>query len=656
MGAVQLKTLFASALVIALSAPAQADWRLCFPNSSTAPNVADGSPFENPGSITPGSAPQLEQPWRTAFRFVNPNGLADDDGTDSPDAAFSGVRSGSDVYLAIEVEGSVVDNSDSILLAFDPQRSGNNRPFFKIEVQPNADAYTPASNPHAAQLVRVWNSAHLNGGSAGTVNWDGVTAVDSGHGITANVWLKDQESWTVELKIPGSSTLGAALNAANASIFGLYVNIMPCGPGEENTECAEYPWPPDTPLIMGDFWKTTPAVATWGLATINAAWGCGGVSVTKVKTQNTPDNQVTLNADNQLTAEITNTMTNGEGTPAVANGVTARYEWAYYGISGPQQWNLAATAGPTTVPANAVGFGLSATWPVNLTPPSGAHPCMRVVLDAAGDDPVVFINRTIQRNMVFRTASAVEVEANIDLRHIRFAPGVEPRLELEATTKALFLPKGASSALAQFGLRPQAAKPTAQFVKLHRAFVSTGQFVDVKHKDGSVEHCQLRRSVGGFGLVLHHVLARPHLIEKWQTMAPKLLDPDIFKRMEALDVALQPVRQQVGVNPLIRKKLRRGAPAVARAAAVGRESLALALSREGTLKVPVRFEFNEGPDTPVRPGEKETPATKAAPKVDAPPPQPSCGNCSSFDAGFDTAPLGLLLLGLFIASRRRSRG
>lgn len=404
------------------------NYGLCFPEVINVPGTSGGvSTYLQPPAIN--GVIDGDTGWTRAWRYSFNNGSY------VHDAVVQGIKNNDYLYLSFEVnqDQDLID-TDAIVLAFDP-------------VDPTADATASAA---ARQLLHVfplvldgvaspvlmtyWQGYPWSGG--GGAPPAGTEAVATASGGPGN-W-----SWFVELRIPR-----AAFGIPATGDFGMYFNIVttsgpvggPSGGGIDFPWgiATEYPWPlpPDTSLMTVDLMNTpAPTETYWGRATV-AATTCNGVFITPadIYTDNVPPNHIKLSYPNVFHAMVHNTSIDGTGAFIPANGISATFKIADFGLgAGPWDalWTtVPADAGsnnptlPATVNANSTA-DLTTTWTISAQPDidhynAYPHQCILVELNSAASSlpwATVFTNRSAWTNMDFETLSVFESSPKIDPR------------------------------------------------------------------------------------------------------------------------------------------------------------------------------------------------------------------------------------------------
>ncbi|HEY3836424.1 MAG TPA: hypothetical protein VGL72_07630 [Bryobacteraceae bacterium] len=429
----RIETLLALLAAFALPAGAASKYNLCFPSTTwfgaAAPTI-DGNIDGDPG-------------WRGAFQYRF------DNGTSNPDVVVQGIRDGtnSNIYISVKVSNLMdLDQFSGVALAFDPSNGADLTKQQLVVIFPviAAAATGTTSPPKEIDYYRgsPWGAS---------VPWSPAATV-----ITAYNSAGASYQWSMEaqLKIDPTGINGLALPASG---FGLYISVLTV-PNEKPTDAqgsglaVDYDWPPDAPTLGCSNAPTceipqsipvnqSPGSLNWGAGSINPASVCQGVTVTSQTGNiyvNSPGN-LTINRDsnpNTFFAYLQNTMVNNTGTPVAAQGITATFKIANFGL--PDTWTIPGTlrgnliggdptnpsvsipkSGAATLCSGAANNNNSncilqtGTWILNsqeqtdYNTPATQHQCILVELASDPGSNTVFVNNSAVQNMNFPAPTAM---------------------------------------------------------------------------------------------------------------------------------------------------------------------------------------------------------------------------------------------------------
>jgi hypothetical protein len=371
--------------------------------------------------------------WRDAFHYTLGNG----NGTDVASAIVHGGRNTNTLFLGFEIHKDGGFNvNDAIVLAFDPDGTAANRR--RIHIYPVFT--TGAGAGGAAQKIDYWkgsdappwtdpNTAPLNP----TPAWLGNNIKVTSDNVQGNHYF-------VEIAIPlvaGPDDPGINLPAGTDD-FGFYTSILDAVETANSTNIvSEHSWPicedPATcGTLVGQFIEETPTPDRWGNGTLGKL--NNGVSVTKLFTNQMPDDEIELDTttQNQFFASVENHMVDKNGAHVAAHGVYGEFRIKNYGIPSLTEWDLlpsspnpAPSAAGMDIAGNSANIQTNWTLTAQQVSTYATQPaqCMRVEIFSKGPDTLI-VQRYGWRNMHFvDTASPFDEKARIGVRGYRLPEG-----------------------------------------------------------------------------------------------------------------------------------------------------------------------------------------------------------------------------------------
>jgi opacity protein-like surface antigen len=462
-----------------------------------------------------------------------------------------GKRSGF-FYISFVVDTPVPGSDNTIVLVF--STDGNPAHDWRIHIQPFDVGIVNGTNqvPHVVTYWRdsiTWNNA-------------GATANTAAPGF----WLKDNTKfskdplhWAIEIKIPietnvANASLDSKIYFPSASTFSLYANVL-----STSVLLGTYtqdPWPAGniiTPGVSSFLTRNTPPSSDWGTLSLFSRPACTGVSLVRsnigVKDplnlaniinsmrRYTPLGGFPETNMSQCDALANNHLWPGTKGPlnifvakplngmAAAKPVSAEFRVANWGIPGPNDWRpIGEVAGglglsPPTVPATGSNtnptpqssiapatFGdLTSTWELSYKQSClyshRPHQCIQVNLDST-DPSTIFLNKSVQRNMDFVTASTFTQDAEISARGYGSPPGGSSNHGFVITVDTEVIKYGKQKDYIKYSTEtfnwvPQKSKEAMAWVA--RGYIKTGKYLIINDKK-----YEYTKAVGGFGYVAEH--------------------------------------------------------------------------------------------------------------------------------------------------------
>ncbi len=547
--------------LLSLAAPLQAQYKLCFP-STTWFGSPSGPDFNNFKVADPA--------WLGAFRYVFGNG------TTTQYAVVQGIKdSSNNLFFSVEAEGlTSLDSTTIVVLALDfRQKATDTGPLWRIVLHP---VFNPPANPPANPGSAVGapsgarsfykGTADINTGvvtwvQQATPTWLATNTGGSTNGQVGYWGSAGNYNWFLELQIPSTN-----LPVPTTSFFGTYVNIFRvvgtqyqeswwpptsnlyepgCAPGQNVGSCTPVGQTPPAGTIPFDYnWSTS---YSWGISTIDPAQSCGGVSVgsqnNDIHTSNTPNSRICLLAGittsdgticpatpnvNVFTANVHNTMKDGNGTSLPAPNVRATFSIANFGLQpmwDPSQWTkVNLTNNPTTATTLTAGaantpLSTSSWYPVQpnaslYDPVTGnPHQCILVQLDSTTGN-VDFINNAAIQNMDFVKTSSFRRTAEISAKGYPPRPdnpdgthNTDQLFDLHIITREETLNPGQAASTGNQaeaqrgqGKEKERGEVVSQLTWIAHGCRHTGRYMIVDEQR-KMELCD---PVGGFGYVMRH--------------------------------------------------------------------------------------------------------------------------------------------------------
>lgn len=413
------------------------NYRLVFPVVATGPTSIDGL--------------ASDPAWSSGFIF----GM--EDGGSFPAAKLRGVADANAIYLYAEVEDSGFEDTDVMVIGFNPDNTpGNYRRLHIFPCKPTGICPANGSNINA----QVDYSTGSYGPSYTWTSASAASIVAKSATATAGSVVK----WSVEVKIPR----GAPFNFVDTNFFGFFVAVARTDPSAGLAGTAtQYTWIPGQIVggateddILTGLETGTPAPSTWGNATLSPKFG-NGVTITgsEIYSSNANTGQIEINGANTFYAKAANYLAAPGDSLTTAHDVVARFKIANFGLASSASWADVPVAGNPTAAANIAPTSVYtfATQPWSLTAQqktdyqANTHQCIRVDLSST-NPATTFVNNTAQRNMDFvetfspfkRSASVNtkgwetrEATTNITLREsfANFDPALTWRTDMTGATK-----------------------------------------------------------------------------------------------------------------------------------------------------------------------------------------------------------------------------
>ncbi|MFS8979359.1 hypothetical protein PO002_33580 [Cupriavidus necator] len=346
-----------------------------------------------------------EAAWADGFRFVMEDGVP---GLSA--AVLRGVADASSIYLYAEVEDINFNDSDVVVIGFNPDGASNN--YRRIHVFPCKPAGVCDSSGNTQQPTIEYWTGSLSGGSFVWTSQP-VGALQAKTATATGATKK----WSAEVKVPR----GAPFNFVDTNFFGMFVDVVRTDPTVGlGGEAVQYTWPPAERIgstsendIFAQLETGTPVPSKWGNATLSKVFGKGvTISSNELRSNQADPGKISLNAPNIFYGTAANYSSSG-GTLVAANDVNATFKIANNGL--PALGSFANVpvggnpAGPANIAPTAAHTFQTGTW--NLTPQQQAdyganvNQCIRVELTTTNPNTVI-ITPSVMRNMQFVTTSS----------------------------------------------------------------------------------------------------------------------------------------------------------------------------------------------------------------------------------------------------------
>jgi hypothetical protein len=464
-----------------------ANYKLCYTQVVGLPITNPNQPPTIDGVVTndPG--------WHQAFRYVFNNGTPSSN-------AVQGIRDNNFLYMSVEVNNDATyDDADLIILTLSPAHGGNPADDRRLHIYPNNTGVQKGVGSDPRQVDYWVNSSTWNTPTATSALPAGtlIKVSNSGAPDSGNV------TWVVEIKLPLT-----AYDIPATGNFGLYFDIMAVN-GNTATVTENF-WPNEPGNAVGVFTDTnTPAVATWGNGTQDPGATCFGVYLNPGDSTDITSNHsqtqidaVSVPNSNIFTATPHNSSVDRNGNPIAANGVTAKFSIANFGLA--TNWTAIPTApnpvGPQNIAASATGSFSTTSW--NITDPTlinnfKAHPdqCILVELDSTSPG-VTFVNKSVKRNMWVQTASEVVKPAQINAKGFGPPPAgqAEQMFDLVLSKKQEVIQQNPDANTAV-----NKGRVFSRLTWIANGCRHTGQFVQILKR--KYEICE---DAGAFGSIVEH--------------------------------------------------------------------------------------------------------------------------------------------------------
>ncbi|HEX5749535.1 MAG TPA: hypothetical protein VFZ09_25120 [Archangium sp.] len=332
---------------------ALAQQRLCFPEATALPG--------EPATPTVDGKVQGDMGWSSAFRYVFENA------SPGPHGALQGLRTPSDFFLSIEVNGDTgFDEDDTVVLALHAVGSDQ---YWRIHIRPLPPGVGDATNS-APQEVLAWKATS----TTPSVDWSQTTASANPPWLQVRTATSGAETarkaWNVEVRLPRASQEGLTLSGVEELDFYVAAFVAMTGtPGSKGTALV---WPRGAPAPDIDNPLTsTPPSTTWGRAYLREE-DCGGVTLAadglRLLVGTEASAQVSQEQSNRFTATVQNKSVDAARIAAAAEGLSATFRISNEGITDPdyERWQIFPAPGnptaPMTLPAEATETLATGEW------------------------------------------------------------------------------------------------------------------------------------------------------------------------------------------------------------------------------------------------------------------------------------------------------
>jgi len=561
---ISLSTVLTGILVFFITATTvQAQNNMCIPS------IGGLAPLPNIDGIVEGytgGGPVQDDPgWNGATRF----NLSADLGV-TRSAVFQVGRSGSSVYISFVVDTPTPGDDNTIVLVL--STDGNTANDWRIHIQPFDVGMVNGSNQTPLSVTYWRNSSTWNTGGSGTT-------ASPGFWLKDNIrFSKAGSRWAIEIEIPremnpANAHLNNKIYFPSSGTFNLYADVL--STSIATGTYTEDPWPPghiivpDPSDIFPYVTEYTPDSSQWGTASFNDRSECTGVSLTYTNVGVLdPTNSNVIKGDirrynpsggftetqaqcEALADDYLWSATKGPLNTFVAkpfNNMTttakvfAKFFIANWGIPSATQWRpigeYAGGVSPPTVTNNPTsevtitdgnhGNINSTTWELSykqscvyskakrsdLSDTYIGHQCIQVELDST-DPGTRFLNKSVQRNMNFVTASKFSRDAEISAKgygdppagreNHEFVITVDNKVDQYKIEKDFYIPpmKGQKGRVSREYSRIPVIKFPDQISEamtwVARGYLKTGNKLIINEHE-----YEYAKAVGGFGYVAGH--------------------------------------------------------------------------------------------------------------------------------------------------------
>lgn len=535
------------AAVIALSAMLGLADQLCY-NHVTDPGAPPnfGAPPLIDGSIKNGD-PRWSGPdfgWTNSFGYIFNN----PDGPVIPDVTVEGIHDDKYLYLSVQVNnstpttGPTSDPNNAIVVAFDPDNSGNKMQWLVIyPVQVGAST----GNKQNTQSVEFyWNQSSLSSPVTDSLHYAlnpmwlyGTNGAASSSGWTTNCGTAgsatciqsdiEGAAWNMEIALPLNGPLGdpsKGLILPTTGLFRMYFNVFRIVGTQPGVTWAQAPFPSSTTMpgctSSGSCFINTSIPADgsgkpsgWGNGTIdpNPSPACTGVSIGSQNLDISITNSTFPGGSNWIDAKNPNQFhANVHNTGAAASNVGVDFYIADWGLPTASTWQKVTSAAPTTI--------TGPTTPVSSPPPgwtpspseqanyiANPHQCILATLTSnPPPGPVFFTNANAVQNANVFDASTVERPVRVATKGYPKNPehDTEQVFDIAVTTAQTVLDdcKNRAAAATNTAVGTTQNCTVSRLVETAEACRHTGMYLTSK-ANKKIELCQ---PVGSFTFIATH--------------------------------------------------------------------------------------------------------------------------------------------------------
>ncbi len=461
-----------------------------------------------------------ENGWSGAYRITH------SDGAIPEDVAFQAIRSrdGSKLYMSFEVKNdTAIDPADVVVIGIRPD-AGN-------------------SSSENDRLLQIFPESESIKYFRNSTDWQEYSPAETSDFIVAvQNDTAGHSSWSMEIQIPISASDTEWLEIQDDFLF-FYDVLRTFDTGNEFI-VSQFTWPRFAPKVRGNidtfsfspvWWgiarKADPlysngvSIGRWDIGVISAIGDMVNIPTNIMTTSTTGVNTFVARVHNNTTQEISDGSGGVTENAREVSGVNVTFRIANWGVppADTEYWEIIPanyggynnpvqqiTSGPgigtNTINPDSIGQ-YEAQWQLTSDqrdryvndhgPVNELHQCILVELDSTGG--VIFINKSVVRNMNFDGASKFEQEARIDGRGYGPAPfGWEKqKFLLFINTQALDKLPGISGQFTE--MQPSQLPDESYLTWSAHAMRYTGEIVvinDIIHK--------IVDPLGSFGHVMIH--------------------------------------------------------------------------------------------------------------------------------------------------------
>lgn len=299
----------------------------------------------------------------TAQQMSPPDGLANDpgwnnsfrmfleDGSVSSASFMRGVANQDHVYLYVEAEDAVFDNTDAVIVAFNPTNA--NDKFMRLHIYPcrlSGGGVCPGDGSVSTSNLPAEVEFETGTLSGGTVTWSAPSQMPAGVVVrSATAPNGNANRWSVEIQFDRG-----IYPFLTSGTFGMFVDAIATNPGSFGVPASavQYSWPLGS--FVGDDAGAPPAQTSidtaalplprWGNATLDPNAFQSGMQITGFETTGADPSAISLTQPNEFIATVANSPMGGGGD---VTGVTTDFQINNIGLHPSWTWTPIP---PTPIP------------------------------------------------------------------------------------------------------------------------------------------------------------------------------------------------------------------------------------------------------------------------------------------------------------------
>ncbi|MEO8373695.1 MAG: hypothetical protein ABI471_00615 [Sphingomonas bacterium] len=283
--------------------------------------------------------------WNNSFRMFL------EDGSLQSASFMRGVANQDHVYLYVEAEDAVFDNTDAVIVAFNPTNA--NDKFMRLHIYPcrlNGGGTCPGTGDVSTSNLPAEVEFETGTLNAGTVTWSAPSQAPAGVLVrSATAPDGNHNRWSVEIQLDR-----ATYPFLTTGTFGMFVDAIATNPGMLGVPAyaVQYSWPLGS--FVGDNDSAPPAQTSidtaalplprWGNATLDPTAFQSGMQITGFETTGADPSAISLTQPNEFIATVANSPMGGGGD---VGGVTTDFQINNMGLHPSWTWTPIP---PTPIP------------------------------------------------------------------------------------------------------------------------------------------------------------------------------------------------------------------------------------------------------------------------------------------------------------------